>query len=111
MPEADYPADQRETLAEAPGLRVRILSLSAGQRVPWHYHSDITDRFFCMRGPMRVSTRAPEASRVLHPGDTLAVGPGIAHSVEAASPAGCQFMIVQGVGAYDFVPLAGGSDI
>ena len=37
--------------------------------------------------------------------DMLAVGPGTPHFVEASSPAGCQFMIVQGVGEYDYVPV------
>ena len=101
----DYPAKRRVTLAEAPGLRVRLLTLLKGQIVPWHYHSNITDTFFCMRGPMRILTRSPDASHTLSNGDTLAVAPGTAHFVEAGSEAGCQFMIIQGVGEYDYVPL------
>jgi hypothetical protein len=57
--EGDYPAKARFTLAEAPGLRVRQLSLAAGQSVPWHFHSEITDTFFCMKDPMCVKTRDP----------------------------------------------------
>ena len=56
---ADYEIENRETVAEAPGLRVRILTLAQWQCVPWHYHSAITDTFFCMEGPMLVQTRAP----------------------------------------------------
>ena len=101
----EYSAEQRETLAEAPGLRVRLLTLAAGQSVPWHYHNNITDTFFCMRGPMSILTRGPDATHTLHPGDTLAVRPGVPHYVEAAGAGPCQFMIVQGVGEYDYVPL------
>lgn len=101
-----YPAAQRETLAEAPGLRVRLLTLFDGQTVPWHYHRNTTDTFFCMRGPMRVKTREPDATHVLNNGDTLAVKPGIPHHVEGASDGPCQFMIVQGVGKYDYVAVA-----
>lgn len=100
-----YSAKRRETLAEVPGLRVRLLTLRKGQAVPWHYHSAITDTFFCMRGPIRILTRSPDASHTLYNGDTLSVPPGTPHFVEAGSKAGCRFMIVQGVGQYDYVPV------
>jgi quercetin dioxygenase-like cupin family protein len=104
-PAGEYKVKQRETLAEAPGLRVRILALLKGQIVPWHYHNSITDTFFCMRGPMRILTRTPDASHTLYAGDTLAVSPGTPHYVECIGTAECQFMIIQGVGKYDYVPI------
>ena len=52
--EGTYPTEERFTLAEAPGLRVRQLSLGAGQCVPWHYHNEITDTLVCLKGPMSV---------------------------------------------------------
>lgn len=103
-PEGRYPAKQRETIAETPNLRVRLLALAKGQSVPWHYHNNITDTFFCMEGPMRVTTRNPDAVHVLEPGGTCAVGPGTAHLVTGvAGP--CKFIVVQGVGVYDFVAV------
>ncbi len=101
----EYQAEQRETLAEAPGLRVRLLSLAAGQCVPWHYHNHITDTFICLRGPMRVVTREPHAEHVLHAGDTLAVNSGTPHSVTTVGEEHCRFVIIQGVGEYDYVEL------
>lgn len=100
-----YSAKRRETLAEAPGLRVRLLTLLEGQSVPWHYHTTITDTFFCMRGPMRILTRSPAETHILYNGDTLTVSPATPHFVEAVEEAGCQFMIVQGVGKYDYVAV------
>ena len=104
-PAGEYKVKQRETLAEVPGLRVRALTLLKGQKVPWHFHSATTDTFICLRGPMRILTRAPDLSHTLYAGDTLAVGPGTPHYVEGISSAGCQFMIIQGVGKYDYVPV------
>ncbi len=105
--EAEYDTNQRETLAEVPGLRVRLLALGPGQSVPWLLHSEIRDTFFCMDGPMKVATRDPEAVHTLAPGDMLAVDPGTAHEVTPATAGGsCRFMIVQGVGTYDYVPLS-----
>ncbi len=103
--EGIYKAEARFTLAEAPGLRVRQLSLAAGQCVPWHYHSEITDTFFCMKGPMWVKTRDPDAVFVLEPGETVAIMPGRLHFAAGVELEACQFMVVQGVGTYDYVPL------
>ncbi len=103
--EDSYPIARRETIAETPNLRVRLLMLGEGQCVPWHYHNNITDTFFCMEGPMQVKTRNPEAVHVLEPGGTLSVQPGIPHIVSGVDERPCKFMVVQGVGTYDFVPV------
>jgi hypothetical protein len=50
-----------EIIAEGTDLKVSILTLTAGQCVPWHHHSNVSDRFFCMEGPMVVETRVPLA--------------------------------------------------
>ena len=102
--EEAYPTEERFTLAETPGLRVRQLRLAAGQCVPWHYHSKITDTFFCMKGPMSVRTRNPDAVFILEPGETVAIPPRRCHFVEGVNQQSCQFMAIQGVGTYDYVP-------
>ena len=56
---AAYPLEKRELIAEAAGLRMQILTLAAGQEVPWHWHSEVADTFWCMDGPMVIETRAP----------------------------------------------------
>lgn len=104
-----YTVKNRETWAEAPGLRVRVLTLAAGECVPWHYHTTITDTFVCLEGPMQVETRAPRATRVLKPGETFAVPPKTAHVVTGVDGGPARFMIIQGVGEYDYVPVGGGS--
>ncbi len=102
-----YDAERRVTLAERPGLRVRELALAAGQRVPWHHHTQITERFFCLTGPMQVLTRDPDAAHVLAAGETCTVAPGTPHRVSGVDDGPCSFISVQGVGEYDFVPLDG----
>jgi len=102
--EGVYATKKRETIAEAPNLRVRLLVLGEGQCVPWHYHNNITDTFFCMEGPMQVATRNPHKVHVLAPGGTCAVEPGTPHLVTGVDDGPCQFIVVQGVGVYDYVP-------
>ena len=41
-----YVIERREVVAETDTLRVGILTLAAGQEVPWHYHSQVTDTFY-----------------------------------------------------------------
>ena len=96
-----------EIVAEGADLRVSVLTLAAGQCVPWHYHSDITDSFVCLEGPMVVETRAPRHAYRLAAGERCAVPPKTAHRVSGEGGGPCKFLIVQGVGVYDFVPVGG----
>jgi hypothetical protein len=57
-----YEVADHEVLAETPELRMVMLTLAEGQEGPWHWHTNVTDRFFCMQGPMVVETRAPPRS-------------------------------------------------
>jgi len=100
-----YITEERRTLAEAPGLRVRILGLSHSQNVPWHTHSEITDTFFCMEGPMEIHMLEPKEAVLLQPGGTYSVEPERPHFVQGETGGACRFMIVQGVGTYDYLPL------
>jgi quercetin dioxygenase-like cupin family protein len=101
----NYEVASREIVADTADLRVQVLTLAAGQCVPWHYHSAITDSFVCLEGPMIVETRAPRQRYRLEPGQRCAVSPKTAHYVHGEDDGACKFMIVQGVGLYDFVPV------
>ncbi len=103
----NYQIAGRELVAEGADLRVQVLTLAGGQCVPWHYHSEITDSFVCLEGPMVVETRAPRNSYRLEPGQRCAVPPKTAHYVQGEDGGPCKFLIIQGVGAYDFVLVGG----
>lgn len=101
---ASYPLEGREPIAEASGLRVQVLTIGPGQCVPWHRHTRITDTFFCLAGPMVIETREPEGTLHLRCGEHARVPPGQPHRVTAESDGRCRFVIVQGVGEYDYLP-------
>lgn len=100
-----YEIERRDLVAEATGLRVQILTVGSGQCVPWHRHSRITDTFVCLEGPMAIETREPDETTILNPGETYAVPPLQAHRVSGKDEGPCKFLIVQGVGEYDFVEV------
>ncbi len=97
----------RELVAEADGLRVQILTLAAGECVPWHYHSEVADIFVGLEGTTVVETRAPRARHLLGPGGHCTVPPLTAHEVTGLDGRPCRFTIVQGVGEHDFHPVGG----
>ena len=109
--ELPYRIAGRELVSEAEVLRVQILTLDAGECVPWHYHSAVTDIFVCLEGTTVVETRAPRARHELAPGEHCAVPANTAHEVSGKDGAGCRFTIVQGVGEYDFIPLGGAGEV
>jgi quercetin dioxygenase-like cupin family protein len=75
--------------------------------VPWHYHSEISDSFVCLDGPMVVETWAPRHTYRLLAGERRAVPPKAAHYVHGKADGPCKLLIVQGVGVYDFVAVGG----
>jgi quercetin dioxygenase-like cupin family protein len=97
----------REIIAEGTDVRVSILTLAAGESIPWHYHSEITDHMVCMEGTTIVETRAPRATHVLKPGERCTIAPKIAHYVHGKNDGPCRYLVVQGVGVYDWMPVGG----
>jgi len=94
-----------EVIMEGEDMRAVVLTLAAGQSVPWHYHTDITDSFVCIEGSLVVETRAPRETHVLSPGQRCEVPPKTAHYVHGKDGGACKFMVLQGVGEYDNVAV------
>ena len=98
----------RELIAESDGLRVQILTLANGENIPWHYHSAVSDIFIFLEGTTVFETRATRHQ--LPPGNHCVVPPKTAHEVTGKDGNGCRFVVVQGVGAHDFVAVGGRPD-
>jgi quercetin dioxygenase-like cupin family protein len=96
-----------DTVMEGGDMRALVLTLAAGESVPWHWHSEITDRFFCLKGPMVVETRTPRLTVELQAGDSYVVPPKTAHHVHGKNDGPCRFLVLQGVGVYDNIPVNG----
>lgn len=103
-----YSISGRDLVDQRDGLRVQVLTLSGSECVPWHYHSNVDDIFVGLEGTTVVTTRAPRARHELGPGEHCVVPAETAHEVTAKDGAGCRFTLVQGVGAYDYIPVGTG---
>lgn len=100
-----YHINGRQLIAETDDLRVQILTLEPGEEIPWHYHTAVSDTFICLDGPMIVNTRSPDAMHELAIGEAIEVPPHAAHQVTGKSGGHCRFVIVQGVGTHDYIPV------
>ena len=100
-----YEVERRATHAARPGFRVQELQISPSQKVPWHYHSNIQDTFYVLEESLRIFLRNPKEEVRLAPGETYAVAARRPHLVINGGSTSATFLVLQGIGEYDFVPL------
>ena len=100
-----YDVERRTRHAERPGFWISELQIGPTQKVPWHYHSNVQDTFYVLEGRIRLFLRDPREEVVLAPGETYAVRPRRPHLVINAGAVSAVFLVLQGIGEYDFVPL------
>jgi mannose-6-phosphate isomerase-like protein (cupin superfamily) len=100
-----YEVERRAEHAARPGFRITELQISPKQKVPWHYHSNVQDTFYVLEGTLRIFLQEPKEEVRLSPGQTYSVPPRRAHLVTNGGQASATFLVLQGIGEYDFVPL------
>ena len=100
-----YEVERRARHAERPGFRISELQISPTQQVPWHFHSNVADTFYVLDGSIRIFLREPKEEVRLAPGETFTAAPRRPHLVINGGDRSATFLILQGVGEYDFVPL------
>jgi len=100
-----YEVERRAEHAARPGFRITEIQLSKTQKVPWHYHNNVQDAFYVLKGNLRLFLRDPKEEVRLGPGDTYLVKPRRPHLVTNGGEGSATFLVLQGIGEYDFVPL------
>jgi quercetin dioxygenase-like cupin family protein len=99
---SDYQVKNVEPVAVGTDIQVRVFTLADGDVIPWHYHSETTDHYFVLRGKLTIETRSPDHRHQLATGERYKILPGTAHRISNESASECQFLLVQGVGQYDW---------
>ena len=59
----------------------------------------------CIEGSLRIFVRDPKEEIRLGPGESYAVRPGRPHLVTNGGETSATFLVLQGIGEYDYVPL------
>ncbi len=100
-----YEVERRARHAARPGFHISELQLSPTQKVPWHYHTNVSDTFYVLEGQMRLFLQNPKQEVRLGPGESFVAVARRPHLVTNAGATSLTFLILQGIGEYDYVPL------
>jgi quercetin dioxygenase-like cupin family protein len=95
--------EKTRIVVQTPEIRVVEYVLQPGDNLSWHHHSEVTDRFYCLEGQIEVELRDPARTERLRPGQTLTIPPKVVHRAGNATNGVSRYLLVQGVGRYDFV--------
>jgi quercetin dioxygenase-like cupin family protein len=104
-----YAVKSIEPVAIGGDVQARLFTLAPGEEIPWHFHSAVTDWYFVLEGALSIETRAPADRQLLTAGGRYQIPPETAHLISNRSDADTRFLLVQGVGAYDFLRVGGQS--
>jgi quercetin dioxygenase-like cupin family protein len=100
-------ADKRPRIVlQTRDVRVVEYTLQPGDTHSWHHHSEVTDRFYCLEGVIEVTLRGAAQTERLRPGESFMIPPGIVHRAGNGAEGVSRYLLVQGIGHYDYVKAA-----
>ena len=99
---APYKVKNVETVVAGTDVQVRLFTLAPSETIPWHFHRDSSDHYFVLEGLLSISTRKSASTRTLSIGQTHKITPGTPHLIANSGEEDCRFLLVQGVGTYDW---------
>ena len=107
-----FRVSSRRIVAESADIQVKEFLLTVEEEVPWHHHTEVFDLFYCLEGTLKVQRSDVFSNErledlVLQVGESVKVEPGTAHRPVNEGPGVCRFLLIQGVGKYDFLPYEG----
>jgi quercetin dioxygenase-like cupin family protein len=102
-----YNVKKIEAIAIGTDVQARLFTLAPADVIPWHQHSESTDHYFVLRGALTIETRHPDARRELKIGERHQITPGTTHLISNRGAQDCEFLLVQGVGKYDWIKAEG----
>jgi quercetin dioxygenase-like cupin family protein len=105
VPPASDMARNPKIIVETSDVRIVEYTLGRDERHPWHYHSQVSDRFYCLEGLIAVNTRTPAKQLVLQPGQSCEVPPKTVHRVSHAGDGVSRYLLVQALGKYDYIRI------
>jgi len=98
--------DAVDWIVKTDTVGVRVNTLGPGQSTPWHFHTAITDNAFGLDEGIEVGLREPDEVVALPPGARQEIPPRRVHRLRNRSDRPARYLLVQGVGTYDFVEVA-----
>jgi len=100
-----YQVDRIEVVLKSDDVLARVFTLVPGDKVPWHYHKLSSDHYFVLAGTLTITTELPSDHVTLTQGERWRVDPGTHHEVANCSDTPARFLLLQGVGGYDWIKV------
>jgi len=104
---ASYTVKNIEPIIAGTDVQARVFTLAPGEVIPWHSHSESTDYYFVLSGILTIERRTPDDIRTLTVGGRYEIPAQIAHTLANRGAEDCQFLLLQGVGRYDWIKSDG----
>ena len=96
------PAERVATWIDTGTVRVAEFRLARGACGDVHLHSAVAEFCVCLEGELVVS-RYGCAPQTLKPGEYVEIPAGVTHRLSGAQECESRYLVIQGVGAYDYV--------
>ena len=79
--------------------------MSEAKPQPYNVRAIHIDYYYGLEGMLVIETRAPAARHEVGAGQSATVAPPTVHHVSNPGMRPCRFLLIQGVGKYDFVKI------
>jgi len=91
-------------------FRIVELHINPSQEVPWHCHTTVQDTVYVLSGSVRIELSDPQEETTLGPGETFTVPRLRQHRLTNPGTEIAVFLVLQGMGEYDFSLAADKTD-
>ncbi|MDB5805950.1 MAG: hypothetical protein JWN73_3272 [Betaproteobacteria bacterium] len=108
-----FSVSSRKLIAEGSDMFVKEFSFGPNEGIPWHSHSQVFDIFYCLEGQLQIESAeiANGQARpcvMLDAGESTRIEAGTPHHPSNPGTGPCRFLLIQGIGQYDWLPFKGG---
>jgi len=79
------------------------MELARDASTDWHHHTVVSDFFVCLNGVVKIEAKNPDEAVILNPGQRAEIKPPQVHRVTNINKDKSEYLLVQGVGPYDFI--------
>lgn len=93
---------QLTTVLARPDVQIIHTILDPREEIPWHVHTEVTDTFYVVKGPLTIMSRNPVRKVSIPPGEIYRVEAGQPHRVLNDASTAAEYFLIQGLGSYDF---------
>jgi quercetin dioxygenase-like cupin family protein len=102
MSQAPYSPQDIEIICQSADIRAMEITLAPRFDTPEHHHSEVEEICYCLSGELTVVSSG-ESPLTLLPGQRKRLASGLPHQLRNRTESPCRFLLIHGVGKFDFV--------